>query len=243
MARIRTIKPSFFKHGDLFDAERASGFPLRVAFAGLWTVADREGRFKWRPREIKVEVLPYDDVDMNAVMTALVDAGLILRYAVNGQEYGAIPTFSEHQHINPKEPESNIPAPVENRKKYSRTSPTRQEGKGREGKGISISADAFEEFWGVCPRKVGKGKAKKLFDKACEAVSSQALIDAMRRYAATRKGEEPKYTAHPATWLHQERWNDELPGSGSAKIYDLSAFQSPEEQEAQRKLAEAANGP
>jgi hypothetical protein len=35
MARIRTIKPEFFRHGGLFDAEIETGLPLRVAFAGF----------------------------------------------------------------------------------------------------------------------------------------------------------------------------------------------------------------
>jgi hypothetical protein len=54
MARIRTVKPDLFRHEGLFDAERASGLPLRIAFAGLWTAADREGRFAWSPRTLKL---------------------------------------------------------------------------------------------------------------------------------------------------------------------------------------------
>ena len=46
MSRIRTVKPELFKHEELFDTELASGLPLRLAFTGLFTVADCEGRFK-----------------------------------------------------------------------------------------------------------------------------------------------------------------------------------------------------
>lgn len=111
MARIRTIKPGFFKHDVLFDAEKESGLPLRVAFAGLWTVADREGRFKWQPRVIKVDVLPYDEVDFAAVLEALRSVGLVRRYTIGGKEYGFIPTFKEHQHVNKNEAPSAIPGP------------------------------------------------------------------------------------------------------------------------------------
>ena len=48
MARIRTIKPEFFRHEALYEAEHETGLPLRVAYAGLWTAADREGRFQWK---------------------------------------------------------------------------------------------------------------------------------------------------------------------------------------------------
>ena len=58
--RIRTVKPEFFQHEGLFDLEQFSGLPIRVAFAGLWTCCDREGRFKWRSRQLKTDILPYD---------------------------------------------------------------------------------------------------------------------------------------------------------------------------------------
>ena len=111
MARIRTIKPEFFKHEDLFDAEKETGLPLRLAFAGLWTVCDREGRFEWRPRAIKTDVLPYDDVDFSRVLDALATRGFIVRYRVDGKDYGFVPGFSRHQLINGRESESKIPDP------------------------------------------------------------------------------------------------------------------------------------
>lgn len=114
MARIRTIKPGYFKNGDLFDAEKATGLPLRVAYAGLWTIADREGRFKWKPREIKTDVLPYDEVSMHDVLNALCQHNFILKYKVAGEEYGLIPKFLNHQHVNKNEAPSTLPAPEEN---------------------------------------------------------------------------------------------------------------------------------
>ena len=66
--RIRTIKPEFFLHEGLFEAERAAKLPLRLAFSGLWCAADREGRFKREPRRLGVQVLPYDSVDFWIVL-------------------------------------------------------------------------------------------------------------------------------------------------------------------------------
>lgn len=146
MARIRTIKPSFFRHSDLFDAERESGLPLRVAYAGLWTAADREGRFKWDERELKLDCLPFDDVDFSRVLDALATRGFIKKYASSGKEYGFIPSWSEHQVINNREADSKLPQPNENNEVLTRAprvtdaSPTplkcaQGEGKGKEGKG------------------------------------------------------------------------------------------------------------
>ncbi|GAA4169527.1 hypothetical protein [Shinella granuli] len=81
MARIRTIKPEFFKHEGIFDAEQETGLPLRLAFAGLWTQCDREGRFAWRPRQLKVDILPYDELDFLRVLDALATRGFIVKYA------------------------------------------------------------------------------------------------------------------------------------------------------------------
>ena len=112
--RIRTVKPDLFMHETLFDAERDSGLPLRLAYIGLFAVADREGRFKWRPRLIKHYVLPNDDLDFADVLNALAASGFIVKYVVDGEEYGVIPTFSKHQRVNTREAKSDIPAPPDN---------------------------------------------------------------------------------------------------------------------------------
>lgn len=115
MGRIRTIKPEFFKHEQLFDAEVETGLPLRVAFAGLWTQCDREGRFDWRPRALKTDILPYDDVDFSRVLDALSTRGFVVRYTCQGNEYGYIPTWHKHQVINNRESKSDIPGRAENK--------------------------------------------------------------------------------------------------------------------------------
>ena len=71
MGRIRTVKPELFTHEELFGLERETGLPMRIAFVGLFTVCDREGRFKWEPKRIKLAVLPYDDLDFSRVLDAL----------------------------------------------------------------------------------------------------------------------------------------------------------------------------
>lgn len=114
MSRIRTIKPAFFKHEELFDLEQKTGLPLRVAFAALWTVCDREGRFQWRPRALKLDCLPYDDVDFSRVLDALATRGFVVKYESDGKFYGFVPSFSVHQVINPRESASVLPNPHKN---------------------------------------------------------------------------------------------------------------------------------
>ena len=112
--RIRTVKPEICLHEGLYDAERDSGLPLRFAFVGLFMVADREGRFVWRPRTLKTYVLPLDEgVDFEAVLNALASSGFVVKYVVDGECYGWIPKFTEHQRPNLREPKSVIPPPPE----------------------------------------------------------------------------------------------------------------------------------
>lgn len=110
MARSRNIKPGFFTNDELAEIE-----PLgRLLFAGLWTIADREGRLEDRPKKIKIEVLPYDDCDCDKLLQELHNRGFIVRYLVNGAQYIQIVNWSKHQNPHIKETASTIPAPDKN---------------------------------------------------------------------------------------------------------------------------------
>ncbi len=111
MSKIRTVKPELFRHEQLFEAEQSSGLPLRLIFIGLFTVVDAEGRFRWRPRQLKLDILPYDEINFSAVLSALSEFGFIQRYEYEGECYGYIPTWRKHQSINQREPESVLPDP------------------------------------------------------------------------------------------------------------------------------------
>ncbi len=111
MARIRSLKPSFFT-----DSELAALPALhRIAFQGLWCHADKAGRLDDKPRELKVKVLPFDDCDFDAILDDLSKpkdggAGFIVRYQVGAKRYIAVSKW-EHQHPHHKEPDSLIPGP------------------------------------------------------------------------------------------------------------------------------------
>ncbi len=113
MARIRTIKPELFKHERLYDLEKETGLPVRLVFIGLFTQCDREGRFEWRPRQLKTDILPYDDVEFSRVLHALATREFIVKYASNGREYGQIPSWKKHQVVNNREKASELPEPPE----------------------------------------------------------------------------------------------------------------------------------
>lgn len=111
MARTRTVSPEFFTNPELPRAEARTGLPLRVIYAGLWCQADREGRFRWDPTRLKLAIAPYDDLDMAAALAALIESGHVVRYEVDGELLGWIPTLKRHQSFHPREAASRLPAP------------------------------------------------------------------------------------------------------------------------------------
>lgn len=104
--RIRALKPGFFKNEDLC----ALSAWHRLCFEGLWCCADREGRMADRPKRLKVEIFPYDDLNMDTLMWDLATAGFIVRYAIATRPLVWIPTFAAHQHPRQDEAASELPA-------------------------------------------------------------------------------------------------------------------------------------
>lgn len=105
MARIRQVKP------ELFDDPDIGALPIeaRWLFIGLLTQADRRGRLIDDPRRLKARLFPYDNIDVDAALTALATAGFVARYEVDGRRYVQVRSFEKHQRPHPKEPESTIP--------------------------------------------------------------------------------------------------------------------------------------
>jgi hypothetical protein len=218
MARISTIKPEFFTSEDIVALSPFA----RLLYIALWCEADKEGRLVWKPKTFKMRYLPADDLDIAALCQELTAAGLVVLY---GEGYALIPSFTAHQHINPRESASQIPSPDASTTRAPRVG-TRQsrdsdaqggrEGKGREGiRDASRDDDhdsLFDEFWSAYPRKVGKDAARKAFAKrkadASLLASMVSAIASQGLRARCERGEE-QYVPHPSTWLNEGRWQDE----------------------------------
>lgn len=69
----------------------------------------------------------------------------------------------------------------------------------------------FDLFWRDYWRKEGKKKAREIWLKVAITEDDQALIAAAAdRQAPAMLAKEKRYRPHAATWLGQERWNDEV---------------------------------
>ena len=107
MARSRNIKPGFFKNEDLAECSPWA----RLCFAGLWTLADREGRLENRAKRIKGELFPFDSVEVEPLLDELERYGFITRYAVAGRNLVQVVEFQKHQNPHYRELPSDLPAP------------------------------------------------------------------------------------------------------------------------------------
>lgn len=132
MARARNLKPAFFKNETLAECP-----PLaRLLFAGLWCVADREGRLEDRPKRLKVEILPYDDCDVGELLSILAARGFIDRYVVDDMACIRIPSFGRHQNPHHREAGSVVPDVVQ-------AQPKAGEAKPEESLGLSLGEAAI----------------------------------------------------------------------------------------------------
>ena len=226
MARIRTIKPEYFRHELLQDleAEHPELHPMLV-FAGLWGQCDKNGVFEYRPRQLKLDILPFLDYDMGDSLVLLREAKLISLMLHGEKIYGFVPTFKEHQRINGKEAQdsSKFPQPSEMVDYLEREATGKQRGStgeatettGREGKGReSITSDFnrerlefFEELWEVYPKKDGKKAALRHYLASVKTDADLERINAaLGSYLIHVKETDPKFIKNGSTWFHN--WED-----------------------------------
>jgi len=176
MPRARNLKPSFFTSEQL--AKCSDG--ARLLFAGLWTLADREGRLENRPLKIKAEVFPYEDRNIPSLLGELRGADLIKTYRAAELDCIWIPSFLKHQNPHKNEKPSDLP-PYDDSRNYASTP--------AESISISISGIRNPE----CPPRAGAnetGPAKRdLLDEAqCPPeLATPQVRDAIREFNEHRR--------------------------------------------------------
>lgn len=73
---------------------------------------------------------------------------------------------------------------------------------------------SFDEFWDEYPvgRKVKKKRAERAYDKAIKEVSHETIMSGLKAYKAHLESEKTprKFILHPASWLNDGCWDDEL---------------------------------
>jgi hypothetical protein len=134
MPRARNLKPGFFSNEDLAECSPWA----RLCFAGLWTLADREGRLEDRPKRIKGELFRFDAIEVEPLLQELARFKFIVRYEIDGDRFIEIPEFKAHQTPHYSEKQSVIKPPPPQEKQWNieptnSESTPRKEGSSRGG--------------------------------------------------------------------------------------------------------------
>ena len=98
MARNRTISPDFWTWEAVIDCAPMT----RLLFIGLWNFADDHGVQPLRPRTIRYQVFPGDEIDNEAVRAMIDELALrklVRLYEVEGIEYLAVVDWCLHHRI------------------------------------------------------------------------------------------------------------------------------------------------
>jgi hypothetical protein len=208
MSRIRNVKPEFFTHEGLQDLEleNAGKYPMFV-FEGLWGQCDRNGAFEWKPRTLKLHILPFLPFEMDKTLDILAAAGYIEKYTANGKDYGIIRSFPKHQSICEKERQNiNIfPLPPDNSgpdPEPPRNAPGPDPEPPRNESGPDPEPPRNES--GPDPEPPRNGGNLKSENRSTDILKSDILKSHIPKSDRARGGAEDKTFADPETG--QENW-------------------------------------
>lgn len=239
MARIRTIKPEFWR-----SPATAGASPwARLLYIAMWNWADDYGVAEWTPRELLGFAFPNDEQITTAEFQRLCKE--VARnfqtdfYIVGGRRYYRIPAWDDHQkterRANARNPlpddEDSTPDQAITGVEEMRGNSLSTQGKTPAGKGKgtgereqgnrgtgegSLTATglevAFDEAWAHWPKKVERLKAWEKFKAAAKKIPSADLEAHVTHFGdAYAATTEKRFVPALGVWLNGERWTDELP--------------------------------
>ncbi len=229
MARARNIKPGFFRNADLAELS----FECRLLFAGLWVLADREGRLEDRPKQIKMEVFPADNLDVDQLLEQLAECGLIVRYSVNGKRYVWVRNFLKHQMPHHKEAPSTIPPPP------GESQVTRH--------AYAVSAELREFIFtrdGHCCLRCGSREnlsIDHITPLACGGDNSEENLQTLCKRCNSSKGSQTR--SYVAPTLNQRKFNKEDTLEPVAPLIPDSGFLIPDSDSLRSSCAPQSEAP
>lgn len=198
MARIRTIKPGFWKSEDLSSVSETA----HLLAAALLNYSDDAGYFNANPALIRAECFPLREtsVPIPVALRELSGIGYVELGQCAGKNYGRVVKFSEHQVVNKPQPSvikdleiewelsgsTTVALPEHYR---STTGGNGKEGNGKEGNGkekeeglIAPVADATPQ----CPHE----EIVELYNTRCQALPRVRELTERRRKAIRTRWRE-----------------------------------------------------
>lgn len=195
-------------------------------------------------------------------LSVLANSGMISLYEIDGESYFYFPTWEKHQTIRAKKSRFPAPQapelvqadasncrqlqadasicsrnPIQSNTIQNTNPNTNTESEPPKAPQGAVrgrrKAALFDAFWEQYPRKVGKGDARKSWDKL---ELTEELTDRIFHALQKQKGweqwqrDEGRFIPHPATWLNQQRWEDEgltvVDEAERKRLADLAAWKA-----------------
>lgn len=99
MARIRSLKPEFWVSEQVAECSTSA----RLTFVGLWTFSDDRGVHPAKPKTLKAELFPMDDItasDVAGLVDELIRVGLVAEFEAGGERFWHVTGWEKHQKID-----------------------------------------------------------------------------------------------------------------------------------------------
>lgn len=237
MARNRMISSDFPDNQKLSQVGRDA----RLTFIEMWILADDFGVVIGHNVWLNSHCFPYDSIVQSVFdswIEELLGIGVIAGFEKDGSFYYVIRDWDSHQKINrPSHEKRNPEAPKDIFTEDSlrahggltEGSLTKEKEKIKEReeeiyidqkneKCQKMQKADFETFWKQYPRKVGRGAALRTFQRIDRALL-EIILASLEQQKKMEQWQEPQFIPHPATWLNQERWCDEVIVSEKEKLF------------------------
>jgi hypothetical protein len=241
--KIRGVKPDLWTDEDFVELSPYA----RLLWIGLWNYACDNGHIQDKSKQIKMRVLPTDDVNCAELLREIEGQGLIER----ADGWLTIPNLLHHQKPHKRwfvtcdkagcdmpdgytygfsKPGSTVEQPLSNGEQPLNNGGSTADVDGDVDGELMVKVtstssdksdhtpDRFDEFWNTYGHKVGRKKCEVAYRNVLKKQqATEALL--ISSAAAYRAWclETDTYMKNPLTWLHGEHWTDERPARQAAQ--------------------------
>lgn len=107
MARIRSVHPGLFTDDAFIQLSDAA----QIFWVGLWTEADDQGVFEWKPATLKLRLRGASVLPVEPLLAELAALDCVRQFEFGGRQFGAVRNFQRFQ--RPKRPNRTHVLPPE----------------------------------------------------------------------------------------------------------------------------------
>ena len=233
MPKIRGVKPELWTDENFIELSPYA----RLLWIGLWNYACDNGHVQDKSKQLKLRILPADDVNCADLIREIERQGMLDR----AHGWITIPNLTHHQKPHKRwwttcdkpgcvlpegtshapDNRSNTVAPPKRNRGTTADGDCEGDGDGElietpsRKRSESEHPERFDEFWDTYGNKKDRKRCVVAYRAALKkpGVTPDLLIASAAAYIAWQvsEGKHPQFTKHPTTWLNGECWKDERP--------------------------------